>query len=59
MPYDSIKELPDSVRNNLPEHAQEISCPPIIMPGGSTRTPQREEGSNRWKWWPTKWRGPR
>lgn len=24
MPYDSIKELPDSVRNNLPEHAQEI-----------------------------------
>ena len=24
MPYDSIKELPDSVRDNLPKHAQEI-----------------------------------
>ncbi len=24
MPYDRIEELPDSVRNNLPEHAQEI-----------------------------------
>jgi cation transport regulator len=24
MPYDSLKELPDSVRNNLPRHAQEI-----------------------------------
>lgn len=24
MPYDSIKELPDSVRENLPKHAQEI-----------------------------------
>ncbi len=23
MPYESIKELPDSVRNNLPKHAQE------------------------------------
>ena len=24
MPYDSVKELPDSVRDNLPKHAQEI-----------------------------------
>ncbi|MFO7967644.1 MAG: ChaB family protein [Archaeoglobaceae archaeon] len=24
MPYDSIGELPDSVRENLPKHAQEI-----------------------------------
>ena len=24
MPYASISELPDSVRDNLPEHAQEI-----------------------------------
>lgn len=24
MPYSSIAELPDSVRDNLPEHAQEI-----------------------------------
>lgn len=24
MPYNRIEELPDSVRNNLPEHAQEI-----------------------------------
>ena len=24
MPYDSISELPDNVRDNLPEHAQEI-----------------------------------
>ena len=24
MPYDIIKDLPDSVRNNLPKHAQEI-----------------------------------
>jgi cation transport regulator len=24
MPYDKIKELPDSVRDNLPKHAQEI-----------------------------------
>jgi len=24
MPYDSIRELPDSVRENLPKHAQEI-----------------------------------
>ena len=24
MPYDNLKELPDSVRDNLPEHAQEI-----------------------------------
>lgn len=24
MPYDKLSELPDSVRNNLPKHAQEI-----------------------------------
>ncbi|MHB0856823.1 MAG: putative cation transport regulator ChaB [Anaerolineae bacterium] len=24
MPYDEIRDLPDSVRNNLPVHAQEI-----------------------------------
>lgn len=24
MPYDSLTELPDSVRDNLPKHAQEI-----------------------------------
>ena len=24
MPYDKITDLPDRVRNNLPEHAQEI-----------------------------------
>ena len=24
MPYDKISELPDSVRDNLPKHAQEI-----------------------------------
>jgi cation transport regulator len=24
MPYDSVNELPDSVRNNLPAHAQVI-----------------------------------
>src|SRR3712207_6538807 len=24
MPYDKLSDLPDSVRNNLPEHAQEI-----------------------------------
>lgn len=24
MPYDSIKDLPDQVRDNLPKHAQEI-----------------------------------
>ncbi len=24
MPYDSLSDLPDSVRNNLPKHAQEI-----------------------------------
>ena len=24
MPYDSLSELPDSVRDNLPKHAQEI-----------------------------------
>lgn len=24
MPYDRLKELPDSVRDNLPKHAQEV-----------------------------------
>ena len=24
MPYDKVSELPDSVRDNLPKHAQEI-----------------------------------
>ena len=24
MPYDNLSHLPDSVRNNLPKHAQEI-----------------------------------
>ena len=24
MPYDTLSDLPDSVRDNLPEHAQEI-----------------------------------
>ena len=24
MPYEKLTDLPDSVRNNLPEHAQEI-----------------------------------
>ena len=24
MPYDSLKDLPESVRDNLPKHAQEV-----------------------------------
>ena len=24
MPYDSIRDLPDSVKDNVPKHAQEI-----------------------------------
>jgi cation transport regulator len=24
MPYDSVKDLPESVRDNLPKHAQEV-----------------------------------
>ena len=24
MPYDSVKDLPNSVRDNLPKHAQEV-----------------------------------
>jgi cation transport regulator len=24
MPYDNLTDLPDSVKNNLPKHAQEI-----------------------------------
>ncbi len=36
MPYDNLSDLPDSVRNNLPEHAQEIYRAAFTQPRSST-----------------------
>lgn len=36
MPYENLTELPDSVRNNLPKHAQEIYRGRTSPPRSST-----------------------
>jgi cation transport regulator ChaB len=36
MPYGKVSELPDSVKNNLPKHAQEIYKEPSTQPKSNT-----------------------
>lgn len=57
MPYDSIKELPDSVRENLPKHAQEIykeaynnAWDQYDKPSERRGDASREETSHRVAW---------
>jgi hypothetical protein len=38
VPYDSLSDLPDRVRNNLPEHAQEIYRAELLSKHGSRST---------------------
>ncbi len=40
MPYQKLSELPDSVRDNLPKHAQENIRPLSTAPGSSMMNPK-------------------
>lgn len=57
MPYDSISSLPDSVRDNLPKHAQEIYKEAFNNAWDRYQDPDkrrgdtsREEASHRTAW---------
>ncbi len=57
MPYDSLKELPASVRDNLPKHAQEIYKEAFNSAWEQYKDPQgrrggasREEAAYRVAW---------
>ena len=57
MPYDSVSDLPDSVRDNLPKHAQEIykeaynsAWDQYEDPGDRRGDASREETAHRVAW---------
>jgi cation transport regulator len=57
MPYDSVKELPESVRDNLPNHAQEIykeaynsAWDQYDKPGERRGDASREETAHKVAW---------
>ncbi len=57
MPYQSIRDLPESVRNHLPEHAQEIYRAAYNNAWEEYKTPEkrrnnesREEAAHRVAW---------
>lgn len=57
MPYDSITDLPDSVQDNLPQHAQEIykeafnsGWTEFKDPDNRRGDASREEASHRVAW---------
>ena len=57
MPYDNIKDLPDSVRDNLPKHAQEIyqaaynsAWDQYAVPDDRRGDATREETAHRVAW---------
>ncbi len=57
MPYRNIQDLPDSVRGNLPEHAQEIykeafnsAWEQYDQPGERQGDSSREESAHRVAW---------
>lgn len=57
MPYQSIKDLPESVRDNLPKHAQEIYMAAFNSAWDEYRNPEdrrgddsREEVSHKVAW---------
>jgi cation transport regulator len=57
MPYDRVSDLPDSVRNNLPKHAQEIYMEAYNSAWDQYKDPEdrrgdatREETAHRVAW---------
>ena len=57
MPYDNVSDLPDSVRDNLPKHAQEIykeaynsAWDEYEDPGDRRGDASREETAHRVAW---------
>jgi cation transport regulator len=44
VPYDTIRELPESVRSNLPEHAQEIYKEAFNNAWEQYRDPEKRRG---------------
>lgn len=44
MPYSSLAELPDSIQNNLPEHAQEIYLAAYNNASENYRDPAKRRG---------------
>jgi len=44
MPYEKIQELPESVRNNLPEHAQHIFLKAYNSAWDKYRNPEDRRG---------------
>lgn len=44
MPYDRPEELPDSIRNNLPEHAQDIFMKAFNNAWEQYRDPRERRG---------------
>lgn len=45
MPYDSNKDLPDRVKNNLPEHAQDIYREAYNNASTQYKDPKKRRGS--------------
>lgn len=57
MPYKKLRELPDSVKNNVPKHAQEIykeaynsACKEYADPKDREDSSTREETSHKVAW---------
>ena len=46
MPYDSISDLPDTVRDNLPSHAQEIYMEAFNAAWDQYSDPQDRQGND-------------
>ncbi|MGA2676787.1 MAG: ChaB family protein [Methanobacterium sp.] len=45
MPYEKIDDLPDSVRNNLPTHAQEIFLESFNIAWDEYKEPEERRGN--------------
>ena len=59
MPYRSNQELPDSVKNSLPSHAQDIYREAFDSAWDEYQDPAKREATSRWRRSPTRWPGPR
>lgn len=59
MPYRTTRELPDSVKDNLPSHAQDIYREAFDSGGTSTKTRISGAGTSRARRLRTRSPGPR
>ena len=59
MPYRNNQQLPDSVKNNLPSHAQDIYREAFDNAWDEYADPSKRRGSESRRKSPTKWPGSR